>query len=706
IRNVGIVAHIDAGKTTTSEQMLYMCGEIKSVGRVDSGDTVLDYLPQERERGITISSAAISFKWKDKVINLIDTPGHVDFTVEVERCVSVMDGAVAIIDAVSGVQAQTRTVWKQCQKRSLPAIAFVNKMDREGASLSRALNSLRTKLSINAIPLQYPIGQEDSFEGVVDLIGMNRLIFNASTSTRNPVPPTITKLLSDDPDYEGARAARVEMMESIAEIDESFMDLYLAATEKNEVGDDEFAEEILCALRRVCISGSGVPLMCGSALKGKGIEPLLDAVSCFLPSPADRPNLELSHSAFPNKLLEANASSPMVALAFKLVFDKARGGTLAFVRIFSGKLQAKDVLYNSSKKKRERVNQLFKISADELIPIGEVEAGDIACIVGTKDTVTGDTMVIEKSPVHAYVLSGLTIPDAVYSLSIEPAKSSQQTDLENALAMMCLEDPSLRVEVSEESGQTLIKGIGELHLEIVCDRLNRQYGIEVTTGKAYVAYRESIDPDMGEISEEFIYDKQIGTKRLYAVLDASITPAGSASDAFSNVSPSSFKIDQSVVKSLTAPQLNGLESGLRGALERGPSGYPIVGLNVTIRRVETDADSSPGAIQACVSGLVTRILRESGHGVILEPVMLLEADIPEAYTGDVLGDLSGNRRGVVKEVVPSTDGSRNNLTAHVPLAPMLGYASGIRSATKGEGSFSIEFMGYQRVVDTSYLNQI
>lgn len=435
-----------------------------------------------------------------------------------------------------------------------------------------------------------------------------------------------------------------------------------------------------------------------------GVESLLDAITCFLPSPTDRPDIELSHPAFPKQYLKPNESSPMVALAFKMVYQKSRGGTLAFIRVYSGTLQAKDVLYNSSKKKRERVNQLFKISADELIPITSVSAGDIACIVGTKDTVTGDTIVIEKSPVHSYVLSGLTIPDTVFSLSIEPEKSSDQNELELALQMMCLEDPSLRTQVDQESGQTLLRGIGELHLDIVCDRLKRQYGIEVTTGKAYVAYRESIDTSLGAISQLFTYDRQIGSKRLYAVLNTVIKPLSKPGETFGSVTPATFRIAKEVLKNLSSAQVNGLEIGLRGALDRGPSGYPVVGLDVSILGVVVDADSTPGAMQAAASALISDLFRQSGHAIVLEPVMLLEADVPEYSTGDVLGDLSANRKAIIKEVVPSDSGNRNFISAHVPLAQMLGYATVIRSVTKGEGTFSMEYIGHQTVLDNSYLD--
>ena len=680
--------------------MLYMSGETRSVGRVDSGDTVMDFLPQERERGITISSAAISFNWKNTTINLIDTPGHVDFTIEVERSVRVMDGVCVIVDAVSGVQAQTRTVWKQCQKQGLPAIAFVNKMDREGAMLNTAVQSLKNKLGISAIPVQLPVGREKEFSGVIDLIGMKKLIFKKNSS-RTPPPPEIMELHPDDPIMEEALQARIQMLESIAELDEEFLELYLLAGEKEDTVMQPSPEEILNALRRICRSSSGIPLICGSALKGIGVEPLLDAISCFLPAPTDRPPFELQNAAAERKQIVPNSQSPMVALVFKIVHDQGRGGTLSFVRIYSGKLYAKDVLYNSSQMKRERVHQLFKISADDLIPISSVESGDLACIVGMKNTVTGDTILTEKSGLESYRLSGLEIPASVFSLSIEPAKSSQQAELEKCLELMCLEDPSLQYEINVESGQTLLRGIGELHIDIVCDKLRRQYGIEVTTHKAYVAYRESIDPEMEPISELYTYDRNLGLKRLYAEMEVIFSPIKSVSGKENEVilpltSQSSIHIAKTVRKGLSAQQLDALEVGLRTAFSRGPAGYPVVGLSISVLSVNLDADSTPGAIQACASSLVSHIL-ESGRGVVLEPVMLLEADVPCDITGDVLGDLSANRRAVVKEVTSNPDGSRSNIIALAPLASILGYSTAFRSITKGEGSFSMEYMQHQQV---------
>lgn len=702
------------GKTTTSEQMLYMCGEIKNVGRVDTGDTVMDYLPQERERGITISSAAISFRWKDTVLNLIDTPGHVDFTIEVERSVRVMDGAVVIIDAVSGVQAQTRTVWRQCQRQNMPAIAFINKLDREGASFEIAVSSLKRKINVNAIPVQLPIGSEDKFTGVFDLIGLKKIVW-LHTLTRAPPVPTVTDIVKDDPLYDTVLKAHYKMLEDIAEVDDIFMEKYLEVTDENDknVASSLSVDDILSALRRICIARSAVPVICGSSLKGRGVEPLLDAINCFLPSPMDRSNIILSSTGKDKDKIKTIAVSdgpPMIAFAFKIVYDKQRGGPLVFLRIFSGELHSKDVLYNSSNNTRERANQIFKISAGDLIPIDKVSIGDIACVVGLKGTSTGNTLVLDRSPLQSYVLSGVNIPDAVFSLSIEPEKSSQQDELEQILTIMCLEDPSLKFDVNPESGQILIKGIGELHLEIVCDKLRRQYNIPVSTGKTYVAYRETIDAEMGSLSFIQKYERIFGTKRMFAALHTTVTPLSlilnkETDSPLESDASSIFYIDDVVKRMLSAAQVTSLEAGLRGALQRGPNGYPIVGLQIAINNVDLDADSLPGAIQACAAALVDDVLRNSGHGMLLEPVMTLEAEVPEEYTGDILSDISVMRRGVVKEVVPSTDGARNSVLANVPLSSMLGYATAIRSMTKGDCTFSIEYLQHEKVADMTTVQQ-
>lgn len=489
IRNVGVVAHIDAGKTTTSEQMLFLSGNTDSIGRVDNGDTVLDFLPQEKERGITISSAATSFQWKQHNINLIDTPGHVDFTIEVERSARVLDGVILVIDSVSGVQAQTQTVWKQTRKQKIPAICFMNKMDRDGANFVRAVASVRQKLGANAVPIQIPVTRKDEFVGVVDLMTLTVIEWTGrSGSVSQYQKPTFRPLTTGDAIYEEAVAARQQMIEALAENDEVLMEQYLASN-----GDDVYSEhDLTLALRRTCLQGTVIPTICGASLRGRGVEPILDSIVSFLPSPLDRPPSVAVHRSDPTKKKLISPTSPdLCALAFKVVDDKERGA-LVFVRTYAGTLVAKQTLFNPTRGKRERINQLLSISADDFESIPELGAGNVACIVGLKDTVTGDTLVSDRGPLEDYVLDGLTVPEAVYSLAIEPEKSSQTAELERALKSLMMEDPSLRVDSDKESGQTMLRGLGELHLEIVCDKLLRQFRIEVATGKAYVAYRVSL----------------------------------------------------------------------------------------------------------------------------------------------------------------------------------------------------------------------
>ena len=490
-RNVGIIAHIDAGKTTTTEQMLFLCGETNAVGKVDNGDTVMDFLPEERERGITISAAAISFQWKHISVNLIDTPGHVDFTIEVERSSRVLDGSVIIIDAVSGVQAQTNTVWRQTKKQNIPALCFVNKMDRAGADFRRSIESVRSKLGAHAVPIQFPLGEDDLFKGVVDLIGMKKVLWN-----QNSEFALLVDLDSQDPLFEEALTRRTEMIEAIAEVDEPLMEIYLQQTSSDSAtAPDISISEVLSAIRRACCAGQLLPVLCGASLKGKGIEPLLDCIAALLPSPFDRPDIRLVHSENKDSIkFLSPRSGELCCMCFKVVYDSKRG-PLVYVRVFSGTLNAKQLVLNSSKNHKERINQLLKVSADDLDMISEAGPGSVCCIVGLKHTVTGDTLMETGSQLSKYVLDGLTIPPPVYALSIEPEKSSQQKELEQALNILSIEDPSLQVEISAESGQTLLRGIGELHLEIVCEKLRRQHGIVVTCGRAYVAFRESLGRD-------------------------------------------------------------------------------------------------------------------------------------------------------------------------------------------------------------------
>ena len=703
-RNIGIVAHVDAGKTTTSEHMLNLCGATSSVGRVDSGDTIMDFLPQERERGITIQSAAITMNWKDSVINLIDTPGHVDFTVEVERCARVLDGVVVVIDAVSGVQAQTKTVWKQTQRRKLPSILFINKMDRVGASFKRAVESASSKLNCDVIQLQLSLGSEDNFDGVIDLVNMTKLEWRESDQKNKPLE-TRDIVNESDPAFAECLQARLEMLERLAECDESFMEDYLIA---QEISDDssramlnkpDFSSAtITAALRRACLDGAVVPAICGASLRGKGVEPLLDSILSFLPSPVDAPNATAIHKSNGKiKELSVVNTKDLCTFAFKIVYDKLRG-PLVFVRNYSGTLTDRAVLLNTTQGRKERVNQLLSVSADDLDQIKVLGPGQVGCLVGLKHTRTGDTLVIDKGPLQHHVLEGLTLPRQVFSLAIEPERSSQQSELEEALHILCTEDPSLTFRMDEESGQNLIGGLGELHLEIVCDKLRRRFDIDVDIGDAYVAYRESLREDGGPTTKSLQYDRTIGTKRLFADVTMEIAPVG-------NTEAPSVVVSSDLKASLTLDERVALLEGIEASLARGPRGYPVVGLQVTVKSVERDADTTPGAIRACCSIILDSVLRGPGQA-LLEPVMALEIEAPSRCVGDVLSDLTVKRRAQVKDLYTSEQDSANSLViAHAPLASLLGYATAIRSMTSGEGSFSMEFADFSSPLEQHIIEE-
>lgn len=651
------------------------------MGRVDDGNTVMDFLPQERERGITISSAAIAVSWKDHSINIIDTPGHVDFTVEVERSVRVLDSAVVVVDAVAGVQAQTRTVWRSANKNFLPALVFTNKMDRDGASLTRVVSSLREKLRINGVPIQYPILKDDSFIGVVDLTTMNIISWNsASAASKTPQPPSIESISSDHPMYSDIQTARVNMLESIADLDEDFMTTYLA--DSAEIS----TSSIRAAIRRTCLDRKLVPVLCGASLKGRGIEPLLDSILEYLPSPDDKLPDKAVDIKTGSEILISPRNNDLIALAFKVIYDRARG-PLVFVRVYSGSLQSKKPLFNTSKQKKDIPNQVLHISADELSQSGSIEAGNIGCIVGLKNTSTGDTLISSNSN-KLYKLSGLTIPPNVFSVSIEPEKSSQQPELVKALSILTLEDPSLKYEVSEESGQTIIRGLGELHLEIVCDKLKRQFSIDVQIGKAYVGYRETLCANQEPRTTEYILNRVLGSSRMFAALTITLKKV-------EGFSPAQITIDNDLNKKLSPLERDTIMDAFASCLLSGSRGYPVVGVSLHISSFLKDHDTTEGAIRACIVSYIHSILKEVGT-VVLEPVMNLEIECPEVSVGSVLSDLSVKRRAEIKEVT-SLPGEISSVTAIVPLATMLGYATELRSMTHGQGNFSMEYFSLQEV---------
>lgn len=589
-----------------------------------------------------------------------------------------LDGSIIIVDAVSGVQAQTQTVWRQIRKQNIPSIAFVNKMDRSGAGFDRTVLSLKQRLGANAVPIQLPIGSEETFTGVVDLISLRKFVWDSTSKT--PTSPHVSVLTSDDELYAEALEARSHMLESIAELDEAFMERYLEVSESED--KTLSTAEILDALRRTCLENLLVPVLCGASLRGKGVEPVLDSILAFLPSPRDNKPFRAVHKE-KGTLKELTADSPdLCALAFKVTHDADRG-PLVFARVFSGNLTAKHSLYNSSLGAKERINQLLQVSADDLATLPVCGPGEVCCIVGLKNTSTGDTLVTENSPLKAYVLDGLTIPPPVFSLAVEPEKVSLQDDLEAALRIMCTEDPSLRMEVSAESGQTLIKGIGELHLEIVVDRLKRQFNLEVTTGKAYVAYRESLQPEDGVRQKRYTYDRTVGPKRMFANFTFDVRRTGGTTDPV-------VRIEKAVKAALSADEYIALDEGLKAALCRGPRGYPVVGVEVVAKAVERDADTSAGAVRACASLFVNDLLRDENCRTLLEPLMSVEVELPEKFVGDVLSDLTVQRRAQIREITASA-GQNHLVSALVPLASMLGYATTIRSMTQGEGCFSSEY---------------
>jgi len=601
----------------------------------------------------------------------------VDFTIEVERSARVLDGSVIIVDAVSGVQAQTQTVWRQVRKQNIPSIAFVNKMDRGGADFDRTVESLKQRLGANAVPIQMAVGAEETFGGVVDLISFRK--FTWDITSRVPGPPVVSVLGPTDDLYEEAVERRQGMLESIAELDEAFMERYLEA---EDGGKELSTSEILDALRRSCLANLLVPTLCGASLRGKGVEPLLDCILAFLPSPADnRPFKAVDKNSGNIKALSAD-SKDLCALAFKVKYDPQRG-PLVFARVFSGSLTSKHALFNSSAGSKERINQLLQVSADDLATLPECGPGEVCCIVGLKNTSTGDTLVTDSGPLRNYVLEGLTVPPPVFALAVEPEKASQQDDLEDALRILCTEDPSLKMEISAESGQTLIRGIGELHLEIVIDRLKREFNLEVTTGKAYVAYRESLEAQEGARTFAHTYDRTVGPKRMFATLTFEVRTTGSLTDP-------TVRIDKAVKSVLSADEYVALDEGLKAALARGPRGYPVVGVEVVATSVVRDSDTTAGAVRACSSLFVSELLGNESERVLLEPVMSVEVELPEKFVGDVLTDLTVKRRAQIKEI-NTGGGAMHQIHAVVPLSSMLGYASSVRSMTQGEGSFSSEY---------------
>jgi elongation factor G len=666
VRNIGIAAHIDAGKTTTTERILFYSGIVHKIGEVHEGTAVTDWMEQERERGITITAAAITTNWRDNQINIIDTPGHVDFTIEVERSMRVLDGVIAVFDSVGGVQPQSETVWRQANRYHVPRIAFVNKMDRTGADFLKVCGQLRDRLGANAVPIQIPVGAEGNFQGVVDLVAMRARIYHDDLGQNFDD----TEIPTDVQDV--AEEYRAKLVEAVAETDDALMEKYFE-------GQPLSSAEIANALRKGTVQGTIVPVLCGSAFKNKGVQLLLDAVVDYLPSPVEVPPIQ---GHLPNgELAErpANDDAPLAALAFKIMADPY--GRLTFVRVYSGVLKKGSYIYNATKDKKERISRLIVLKADDRIEVDELRAGDLGAAIGLKDTFTGDTICDPTDPI---VLESLFVPEPVISVAVEPKTKQDMDKLSKALQSLSEEDPTFRVSTNPETNQTVIAGMGELHLDILVDRMLREFKVEANIGAPQVAYRETIRK---ATRAEGKFIRQSGGKGQYGHVVVEVEPSEESS-GFEFVSKI---VGGTIPKEYVSPA----EQGMKEACESGIlAGYPVIDLKVTlVDGSYHDVDSSEMAFKIAGSMAMKEAVMQASP-VLLEPIMKVEVEVPEDFLGDVMGDLN-SRRGQIEGMGTEVDVAK--VTAHVPLAEMFGYATDIRSKTQGRGIFSMEFSHYGEV---------
>jgi len=666
VRNIGIAAHIDAGKTTTTERILYYSGVAHKLGEVHDGNAVMDWMSQERERGITITAAAISTSWLDNKINIIDTPGHVDFTIEVERSMRVLDGVITVLCSVGGVQPQTETVWRQAERYSVPRIVFVNKMDRTGANFYKVYDQLCDRLRCNAVPIQLPIGAESEFLGLVDLVGMKAYIYNNDLGTDIEV----TEIPEDM--MELAQEYRAKLVEAVAETDEELLEKYLAEETLSE-------EEIRAGLRRGTLNREIVPMLCGSAFKNKGVQLLLNAVVDYLPAPTEVPPIE---GVLPDGTEATRPSSddePLAALAFKVAADPY--GRLTFVRIYSGVLAKGSYIYNATKDKKERLSRLIVMKSNDRIEVDELRAGELGAIVGLKNTTTGDTLCDENNPI---ILESIFIPEPVISVAVEPKTKADMEKLSKALQALADEDPTFRVTTDAETNQTVIAGMGELHLEILVDRMLREYKVEANIGQPQVAYRETIRQ---ESKAEGKFIRQSGGKGQYGHVVLEVEP-GEPGAGFEFTS----KIVGGVIPKEYIPSV---EEGIKETCESGVlAGYPLI--DVKVRLIDGsyhDVDSSEMAFKIAGSMGIREAVKKASPA-LLEPMMKVEVEVPEDFLGDVMGDLN-SRRGQIGNM--NTEEGLAKISAEVPLAEMFGYATDIRSKTQGRGIFTMEFSHYAEV---------
>jgi elongation factor G len=669
MRNIGIMAHIDAGKTTTTERILYYTGRTHKIGEVHEGTATMDWMAQEQERGITITSAATTCEWHDVTINIIDTPGHVDFTAEVERSLRVLDGACAVFDAVAGVQPQTETVWRQADKYKVPRICFINKMDRAGADFFYSVQTIVDRLSARPVPIQIPVGAEDQFKGIVDLVTMKARIWRDETLGAKYDDVEIPAEL-----LEKAREYREQLVEAVSESDDVLFEKFVEGKPITE-------KELAAGIRKATLLQKIFPVICGSSFKNKGVQNLLDAVCDYLPSPLDVPPIEAISVDDPNVKIERHAddSQPFSALIFKIMTDPFVG-QLCFLRVYSGKLNAGDTILNASKDKKERVGRLVKMHANKREEITEVMAGDICAAVGLKQVATGDTICDEKSPV---LLESIDFPTPVIQLAIEPKTKADQEKMGMAIAKLATEDPTLKVNTDPETGQTILAGMGELHLEIIVDRMKREFGVEANVGKPQVAYRETIR-QMAEHDET--HKKQTGGRGQYARVKLRVEPNPEADFTFE---------DEVRGGNIPREYIPAIEKGVREALEGGIlAGFPLNNIKVTVfDGAYHEVDSSEMAFKICAS----MCFKEACHKakpILLEPVMRIEVTVPEDHMGPVNGDLI-SRRGRLEGT--EIAGGTHIIKAMVPLSEMFGYATDLRSKTQGRGSFTMHFGQYEEV---------
>ena len=667
IRNIGIMAHIDAGKTTTTERILYYTGVSHKMGEVHEGTATMDWMEQEQERGITITSAATTCFWREHRVNIIDTPGHVDFTIEVERSLRVLDGVLAVFCAVGGVEPQSETVWRQADRYRVPRLALINKMDRTGADFERVLRMMKERLGANPVPIQLPLGSEERFQGIIDLVRMHALVWDEDTLGAKfrvvPIP---------EESREAVDAARERLLESLAEVNDTLLEKYLS-------GGTIEVDELTAAIRQATIALKITPVLCGTAFRNKGIQPLLDAVLAFLPSPLDVPAVEGIDPRDESVVLRhANDEEPFSALAFKIMTDPYVG-QLTFLRIYSGSLRSGDQVFNSTRQKKERIGRLLKMHANKREEIKEVYAGDIVACVGLKNAYTGDTLC---DPENEIILESISAPEPVISIAIEPKTKADQERLGHSLQKLATEDPSFRVKVDEETGQTLISGMGELHLEIIVDRLMREFKVEANVGRPQVAYRETVTRSA---KREGRYIRQTGGRGQFGHVWITVEPNEQAKGLeFVN------KIVGGVVPREYIPAV---EKGVREASENGVvAGYPVVDVKVTlVDGSYHEVDSSEMAFKIAGS-MAFKTACHDAAPVLLEPVMAVEVVSPEDFMGDVIGDLS-SRRGRIQKI--EARGNTQVIDSHVPLSEMFGYATDLRSKTQGRATYTMQFHHYE-----------